>query len=140
MSVSVDHDKCIGIDRRDIAAWDDLPADPAIVPHMRAAVTRQLADWHLHEAAFTTELLLSELLTNAICHATGPIQVRLLRGRTLVCEVSDTHPTSPHLRRAATTEEGGRGLFLVAQLADHWGTRFTPHGKIVWTEQSLPSR
>ncbi|MFI0710005.1 SpoIIE family protein phosphatase [Streptomyces inhibens] len=116
--------------------WD-VPADPAAVADIRAAVVRQLADWGLDEAAFTTELVLSELLTNAIRYGTSPIQVRLLRERTLICEVSDGSSTSPHLRRAATTDEGGRGLFLVAQLTERWGTRYTAAGKVIWTEQPL---
>jgi hypothetical protein len=55
----------------------------------------------------------------------------------LICEVSDGSSTSPHLRRAATTDEGGRGLFLVAQFARRWGTRYTGRGKVIWSEQSL---
>ncbi|MFE4416318.1 ATP-binding protein, partial [Streptomyces sp. NPDC056821] len=47
--------------------------------------------------------------------------------------------TSPHLRYAAAMDEGGRGIFLVSQFAERWGTRFTPTGKIVWAEQSAPS-
>jgi hypothetical protein len=64
--------------------------------------------------------------------------VRLLLDRCLICEVSDGSSTSPHLRYAATTDEGGRGLFLVAQFADRWGTRYMPEGKVIWAEQSLP--
>jgi anti-sigma regulatory factor (Ser/Thr protein kinase) len=101
-------------------------------------VTGRLADWGLQELAFTTELILSELVTNAIRYGRGPIGVRLLRDRTLICEVSDGSTTSPHLRYAASTDEGGRGLFLVAQLAERWGTRYTPHGKVIWAEQPLP--
>ncbi|WP_461063715.1 SpoIIE family protein phosphatase [Streptomyces pseudoechinosporeus] len=119
-----------------IATWD-LPADPARVSEIRASATRQLTDWGLDEAAFAAELLLSELVTNAIRHGAGPIQVRLLHDRTLICEVSDTSISAPHLRRAATTDEGGRGLFLVAQLAQAWGTRYTPDGKVIWAECAL---
>ncbi len=119
-----------------IAEWD-VPTDPAAVAEVRAAVTRQLHEWGLDEAAFTTELILSELITNAIRHATGPIRVRLLRDRRLICEVSDTSSTAPHLRYAAGLDEGGRGLFLVAQFAERWGTRYTMAGKIIWTEQLL---
>ncbi|MEU9052280.1 SpoIIE family protein phosphatase [Streptomyces sp. NPDC048384] len=119
-----------------IAVWD-VPADPAVVSEVRASTTRQLADWGLDEAAFAAELLLSELVTNAIRHAVGPIRVRLLHDRTLICEVSDASDTAPHLRRAATTDEGGRGLFLVAQLAQSWGTRHTPDGKVIWAECEL---
>lgn len=119
------------------ADWD-VPADPAAVGAVREDATRRLAEWGLDDLAFTTELILSELVTNAIRYATGPIHVRLLRERTLICEVADASNTSPHLRYAATTDEGGRGLFLVAQLAEHWGTRYTPGGKIIWAEQRLP--
>ncbi|MEV5509666.1 SpoIIE family protein phosphatase [Streptomyces orinoci] len=119
-----------------IAEWE-LPADPAVVGRARAEVTERLTQWELMEAVFTTELILSELITNAIRHASGPIGVRLLRDRCLICEVADTSSTSPHLRHAAAEDEGGRGLFLVAQLADRWGTRYTAEGKIIWAELPL---
>ncbi|MER7336233.1 SpoIIE family protein phosphatase [Streptomyces sp. NPDC000075] len=119
-----------------IAAWD-LPADPSKVCDVRAAATRRLADWGLEGLAFAAELLLSELVTNAIRYGGEPIQVRLIRDRTLICEVSDGGSTAPHLRRAASTDEGGRGLFLVAQLSQSWGTRYTPRGKVIWAECAL---
>ncbi|MFG3288556.1 SpoIIE family protein phosphatase [Streptomyces sp. NPDC048179] len=127
--------RALGADR--IAEWQ-VPADPAAVSEVRAKVTRRLAEWDLDELSFTTELILSELVTNAIRHGRAPIGVRLLRDRTLICEVSDASTTSPHLRYAASTDEGGRGLFLVAQLAERWGTRYTPAGKVIWAEQPLP--
>ncbi|RBM24348.1 SpoIIE family protein phosphatase [Streptomyces sp. PT12] len=120
-----------------VASWD-VPKDPAVVADMRAAVTRCLAEWGLGEAAFTTELVVSELLSNAIRHASGPIRVRLLRDRALVCEVADGSTTAPHLRSAKANDEGGRGLFLVAQAVSGWGTRYIEGGKIIWTEQPLP--
>ncbi|MFH0521136.1 SpoIIE family protein phosphatase [Streptomyces sp. M41] len=120
------------------AAWD-VPADPSAVARVRAAAARTLDEWGLVEEAFTTELILSELVTNAMRHATGPIRVRLIRDRALICEVSDGSSTAPHLRSAATTDEGGRGLFLVAQFAERWGTRYMPGGKLIWTEQPLPN-
>ncbi|MFE9454417.1 SpoIIE family protein phosphatase [Streptomyces sp. NPDC006739] len=119
-----------------IAAWD-IPAEFTAVAEARANVSRQLAEWDLEEAGFVTELILSELITNAIRYATEPIKVRLLFDRTLICEVSDASSTSPHLRYAVADDEGGRGLFLVAQLADRWGTRYTAQGKIIWAEQNL---
>ncbi|MGW2372605.1 SpoIIE family protein phosphatase [Kitasatospora sp. NPDC001683] len=119
-----------------VAQWD-VPADPAAVGAVRAQVAERLADWGLGEAVFVTELILSELVTNAIRYGSGPIRVRLLRDRALICEVSDGSSTSPHLRYAATEDEGGRGLFLVAQFADRWGTRYTATGKVIWTEQPL---
>ncbi|WP_414170964.1 SpoIIE family protein phosphatase (plasmid) [Streptoverticillium reticulum] len=119
-----------------IATWEVLP-DPSAVAGVRADVTQQLSRWGLDEAAFTTELILSELVTNAIRYASAPIRVRLLRTRNLICEVSDASSTAPHLRYAADEDEGGRGLFLVAQLADRWGTRYTREGKVIWAEQAV---
>ncbi|AKA07560.1 histidine kinase [Streptomyces noursei ZPM] len=120
-----------------IADWE-VPADPSAVAQVRAAAVRKLIEWGLAEEAFTTELILSELVTNAIRYAAGPIRVRLIHDRSLICEVADHSSTSPHLRHAASTDEGGRGLFLIAQLAERWGTRYTGDGKVIWTEQALP--
>ncbi|MFJ8791985.1 SpoIIE family protein phosphatase [Streptomyces sp. NPDC102462] len=128
--------RALGPDR--VADWR-VPSDPAAVSDVRAAVTRQLAAWGIEEMTFTTELILSELVTNAIRYGRAPVGVRLLRDRSLICEVSDSSTTSPHLRYAASTDEGGRGLFLVARIADRWGTRYTPSGKVIWAEQSLPA-
>jgi ABC-type branched-subunit amino acid transport system ATPase component/anti-sigma regulatory factor (Ser/Thr protein kinase) len=122
-----------------IAQWE-VPFDPQAVAGARAAASLKLTQWGLEDMVFVTELILSELITNAIRYASGPIQVRLLRARTLICEVSDTSSTAPHLRYAATTDEGGRGLFLVARLAEQWGTRYTPTRKIIWAEQLLPDQ
>ncbi|MFJ8050650.1 SpoIIE family protein phosphatase [Streptomyces luteogriseus] len=119
-----------------IATWE-LAADPALVGEVRASATRWLSGWGLDETAFAAELILSELITNAIRHGAEPIRVRLLYGRTLICEVSDASNTAPHLRRAASTDEGGRGLFLVAQLSQSWGTRYLPEGKVIWAECGL---
>ncbi len=119
-----------------VVHWD-VPHEPSAVAPVRTAVSEKLAEWGLAETAFTTELILSELVTNAIRYGTPPVAVRLLRDRTLTCEVFDGSSTAPHLRYAATTDEGGRGLYLVAHLADRWGTRYTPEGKIIWTEQHL---
>ncbi|MEU9480865.1 SpoIIE family protein phosphatase [Streptomyces sp. NPDC048191] len=120
-----------------VADWD-VPRDPAAVSGMRAAVSEKLAEWGLSELGFGMELVLSELITNAIRYASDPIHVRLIHDRTLICEVADGSSTSPHLRYAATTDEGGRGLFLVAQLAERWGTRYTPQGKVIWAELTVP--
>ncbi|GHB72641.1 histidine kinase [Streptomyces viridiviolaceus] len=119
-----------------VADWD-VPADPAAVSRVRAEASRQLADWALDDIAFTAELVLSELLTNAIRYGAEPIHVRFIRDGSLICEVSDSSSTAPHLRYAATTDEGGRGLFLVAQLTERWGTRYTERGKVIWSEQPL---
>ncbi|MER6063834.1 SpoIIE family protein phosphatase [Streptomyces sp. NPDC001792] len=120
-----------------VAEWD-VPADPAAVSDMRLAVSAKLDEWGLAELGFATELVLSELITNAIRYGGAPIRVRLIRDRTLICEVADGSNTSPHLRYAATTDEGGRGLFLVSQMTERWGVRYSPQGKVIWAEQALP--
>ncbi|MFI8091230.1 SpoIIE family protein phosphatase [Streptomyces sp. NPDC086080] len=120
-----------------IAEWP-VPSDPAAVGEVRAAVSRKLAEWGLEALTFGTELILSELVTNALRYGGSPIQVRMLHDRNLICEVYDSSSTSPHLRYATMTDEGGRGLFLVAQLADRWGTRYLPAGKVIWAEQPIP--
>ncbi|MFF3734430.1 SpoIIE family protein phosphatase [Streptomyces sp. NPDC002476] len=120
-----------------VVSWE-VPSDPAAVAGVRSRTARLLRSWGLEELEMTTELIVSELVTNAVRYATGPIRLRLLRQSVLICEVSDTSSTSPRLRHARTTDEGGRGLFLVAQLTRRWGTRYTPEGKVIWTEQDLP--
>ncbi|PVC83780.1 protein phosphatase [Streptomyces sp. CS090A] len=121
-----------------LVSWA-VPLDPAAVGATRNKVARQLEAWGLDELTMTTELIVSELVTNAIRYASGPVRLRLLLQSVLTCEVSDASSTTPRLRHARTTDEGGRGLFLVAQLARRWGTRYTHRGKIIWAEQGLPS-
>ncbi|SCD56450.1 hypothetical protein GA0115242_109038 [Streptomyces sp. SolWspMP-5a-2] len=104
----------------------------------RVDVARQLESWGLVELTMPTELIVSELLANALRYASGPLRLRLLRHTYLTCEVSDTSSTSPRMRHARALDENGRGLFLVAQLTRRWGTRHTPEGKTIWAEQDLP--
>ncbi|MEU1275486.1 ATP-binding protein, partial [Streptomyces sp. NPDC005799] len=118
------------------ADWE-FPAEPSIVADAREAAMRQLDAWGLEEVAFTTELVVSELVTNAVRYGGGPIGLRLIRDAALICEVTDSSNTQPRLRRARTTDEGGRGLFLVAQLTTRWGSRYGQSGKTIWTEQNL---
>ncbi|MFH8519567.1 SpoIIE family protein phosphatase [Streptomyces gelaticus] len=122
-----------------VASWD-LPAVPAEVARFRALAVQKLAEWGHSEAAFVIELVVSELVTNAIRYGGAPMRLRLIRDRSLICEVSDGGHTSPHLLRAAQEDEGGRGLFLVAQLMERWGTRYTPHGKTIWAEMPIDAR
>ncbi|WP_405009398.1 SpoIIE family protein phosphatase [Kitasatospora sp. NBC_01539] len=115
----------------------EFPVDPAAVADARSTAAAQLTAWGLDDLVFTTELIVSELVTNAIRYAGGPIVLRLIRDERLICEVSDPSQTQPRLRRARPTDEGGRGLFLIAQLTSRWGSRYTPDGKVIWTEQEI---
>ncbi|MFF8399736.1 SpoIIE family protein phosphatase [Streptomyces sp. NPDC016172] len=124
------------LDARQVATWA-VPADPSAVAQTRKDVVAQLERWGLSDAEFVTELIVSELVTNAIRHAEPPVQLRLIHDTTLICEVSDGGTTAPHLRRARTYDEGGRGLLLVAQLTERWGTRQSATGKTIWAEQTL---
>lgn len=127
--------RALGPDR--LASWD-LPPEPAFVATARRHAADQLATWGLDDLAFTTELVVSELVTNAVRYSDGPIGVRLIRDRALTCEVSDTSSAAPYLRYADDNDEGGRGLFITGQVTQHWGTRPTRQGKIIWAEQALP--
>jgi anti-sigma regulatory factor (Ser/Thr protein kinase) len=118
-------------------ATGELPGDPQLVAQARKYASGQLAAWGLDEAAFVTELVVSELVTNAIRYGDAPIRLRLIRDARLICEVYDGSDTAPHLRRARVFDEGGRGLLLVAQLTESWGTRHTPGGKIIWAELNV---
>ncbi|MFD8976388.1 SpoIIE family protein phosphatase [Streptomyces sp. NPDC059593] len=121
------------LDRERIAEWE-VVRDPSAVSPVRNAAAAKLSEWGLDGLAFTAELILSELITNAVRYGADPVRVRLLHDRTLICEVSDGSSTSPHLRHATTTDEGGRGLYLVAQYAERWGTRYARRGKTIWAE------
>ncbi|MGW6752016.1 SpoIIE family protein phosphatase [Streptomyces sp. NPDC055006] len=122
-----------------LATWL-LDHDTTAAATARGHTRRTLADWNVNEdTAYAAELIVSELVTNAIRYGSPPLQLRLIKNRTLTCEVHDDSATSPRLRHARTVDEGGRGLFIVAQLAQSWGTRYTTEGKTVWSEQTLPT-
>jgi serine phosphatase RsbU (regulator of sigma subunit) len=104
----------------------------------RMLVRRRLRRWGLAELIPTAELLASELVTNAVRYAQGSIALRLVREGGLVCEVLDDSAALPRLRHAGDEDERGRGLQVVSQLAQHWGARRTPSGKVVWCELPLP--
>ncbi|MET8897643.1 ATP-binding protein [Streptomyces albogriseolus] len=125
----------------DRATWT-FAADPSAVRAARGAVREQLHRWELGGVADLAELLVSELVTNALRHATGPVGVRLTRpeGRTgvLLLEVSDPVPEPPQQRVARPDDEGGRGLQLLAHSCRRWGHRSGSHGKTVWCELAVP--
>jgi two-component sensor histidine kinase len=125
----------------DCVQWT-FPADPGAVHTARDRVRDQLGDWGLDALADVTILLVSELVTNSLRYAAGPIGVRLVRPAPrvggLLVEVSDPLPGLPRAHAATVDEESGRGLQLVARSTRRWGTRQADTGKAVWFELSLP--
>ncbi|MEU1618360.1 SpoIIE family protein phosphatase [Streptomyces sp. NPDC005722] len=119
-----------------ISCWT-FPAEASSVREARRAAHGRLAEWGLEDHAPVTDLVVSELATNVVRHAKGPIRLRLILDRALTVEVHDDADTAPHLRHARLQDEGGRGLFLVASLTQHWGTRYDETGKTIWAEQEL---
>ncbi|QSS95182.1 SpoIIE family protein phosphatase [Streptomyces sp. M54] len=121
-----------------VATWD-LSQERRAPATARALVRDRLQEWGLDEDTVeASQLIVSELVTNAVRYGTPPLRLRVLLDSTLTCEVHDGSPASPHLRHARTVDEGGRGLFIVSRLASHWGARHGPDGKVLWTEQDLP--
>ncbi|MFF2007910.1 SpoIIE family protein phosphatase [Streptomyces sp. NPDC058195] len=126
-----------GLPAEAVGDWR-LPREPRSVGRARELARDRLLAWGLDDLVDTTELLVSELVTNALRYGEGEIRLRLLRDRTLVCEVWDAGLVQPRRRRARDTDEGGRGLQLVGLLSVAWGSRRTPRGKTVWFELALP--
>ncbi|WP_051970707.1 SpoIIE family protein phosphatase [Kitasatospora azatica] len=116
----------------------ELTGDRALVGHARRFARRTLEAWGLSTLTDQTELLTSELITNAMVHAGAPTQLRLFRNQALTVEVSDVDSHAPRMRRALEDDEGGRGMHLVNELAHRWGSRGTRRGKVVWFELELP--
>ncbi|GAA4902388.1 SpoIIE family protein phosphatase [Streptomyces coeruleoprunus] len=126
-----------GLPAESVGDWR-LPREPRSVGRARELARDRLTAWDLEPLVDTVELLVSELVTNALRYGEGEIRLRLLRDRTLVCEVWDAGLVQPRRRRARDTDEGGRGLQLVGLLSAGWGSRRTPRGKTVWFELALP--
>ncbi|MCX5531537.1 PAS domain-containing SpoIIE family protein phosphatase/ATP-binding protein [Streptomyces sp. NBC_00006] len=126
-----------GLPSGNVGDWT-LPREPKSVGRAREYARTQLSSWGMESLVDTSELLVSELVTNALRYGEGDIRLRLLLDRTLVCEVWDAGLVQPRRRRARDTDEGGRGLQLVGLLSAAWGSRRTPRGKTVWFELPLP--
>ncbi|MGV9990484.1 SpoIIE family protein phosphatase [Streptomyces sp. NPDC003374] len=126
-----------GLPADSVGDWT-LPREPRSVGRAREYARSQLLAWNMEPLVDTSELLVSELVTNALRYGEGEIRLRLLLDRTLVCEVWDSGLVQPRRRRARDTDEGGRGLQLVGLLSAAWGSRRTPRGKTVWFELPLP--
>ncbi|WP_329402431.1 SpoIIE family protein phosphatase [Streptomyces melanogenes] len=129
-----------GIAREDVAEWP-LAIDAREVARARRLVVGRLREWGLEEVAETVELLVSEVVTNAVRHAhSHQVRLRMVRAESLRCEVVDDDHTLPMLLHAGPLDEAGRGLRVVSRLAREWGTSRTGEGKTVWFEVSLPRR
>ncbi|WDF40947.1 SpoIIE family protein phosphatase [Streptomyces sp. T12] len=124
-----------GIAPSDVAYWFLEPEDAA-PGRARRLARRALARWGMEELTDSVELLVSEVVTNAVRYASRPVTLRLLRTDVLRCEVGDDVPQLPRLRQARATDEGGRGLYLVNRLARRWGATRLSTGKVVWFELS----
>ncbi len=122
-----------GIAPSDVAYWYLEPEDSA-PSRARRLARRALERWGLESHTDAVELLVSEVVTNAVRYASRPITLRLLRTDVLRCEVVDDVPQLPRLRQARATDEGGRGLYLVNRLARRWGATRLSTGKVVWFE------
>ncbi|MFG3078176.1 SpoIIE family protein phosphatase [Streptomyces sp. NPDC048225] len=122
-----------GIAPSDVAYWFLDPEDAAPGKARRLA-RRALARWGMEDLTDSVELLVSEVVTNAVRYASKPVTLRLLRTDVLRCEVGDDVPQLPRLRQARATDEGGRGLYLVNRLARRWGATRLSTGKVVWFE------
>ncbi|WP_116213660.1 ATP-binding SpoIIE family protein phosphatase [Streptomyces olivoreticuli] len=127
-----------GIAPSDVAYWF-LDPRPQTARQARRLAKRALARWGLDELSDAVELLVSEVITNAVRYAERPISLRLLRTDVLRCEVGDDVPQLPRLRQARPSDEGGRGLYLVNRLARRWGATRLSTGKVVWFEMALPA-
>lgn len=121
----------------DLRTWD-LPGSGTAASTARRLVTEQLAEWDLGELADVTELVVSELVGNALRYGDGPGRLRMLRNERLMVEVSDTGPDLPQIQHADVSDEGGRGLQLINMLCRRWGSCRTAEGKVVWAEQNIP--
>ncbi|MBX9364700.1 SpoIIE family protein phosphatase [Streptomyces massasporeus] len=127
--------RMIGYRKEDTATWR-LPARSDAPARAREHVAALLGRWGTRDVTRdNTLLLVSELVTNAVRFAEGPVTVRLIRaGHGLLCEVGDSGNGRPRLRRGDLLDNGGRGLSIVHRLTTRWGVRWTDTGKVVWAE------
>jgi serine phosphatase RsbU (regulator of sigma subunit) len=122
-----------------------LPPEETSVRQARKMIEEPMKRWGLEDMVPVTQLLVSELVTNAIRYgskgefSTGEdIEFRLILEGGLICEVYDPSPALPRVLQVDRDAENGRGLHVVSQLSHRWGSRRTPTGKVVWCEQEVP--
>ncbi len=125
------------IPRENVASWT-LPSELTSARRARGLIRRPLRQWGLADLQPAAELMVSELVTNAVRYAQGKIGLRLILEGGLVCEVLDDSAALPRLRHPDEDDERGRGLQVVSQVAQRWGARRSLTGKVVWCELPLP--
>jgi anti-sigma regulatory factor (Ser/Thr protein kinase) len=112
--------------------------DPSAPGAARRMSRRALAGWRLEALAPVVELLVSEVVTNAVRHAGSPGQIELrIDGDVLRVEVTDAVAGHPEPRHPAPEDPSGRGLSIVDTVASRWGIEPAPEGKTVWFELDL---
>lgn len=114
----------------------DLASSTSAPRQARQAVIELLTRSGRTDLAADAALLVSELVSNAVMHAGGPISVSVAYlDATLRVEVHDTDESPlPKLRKPSASDKTGRGLHLVRLLADRWAITPTPDGKTIWFE------
>jgi anti-sigma regulatory factor (Ser/Thr protein kinase) len=106
----------------------------------RAFAQRALRDWGYDELGDVVQLLVSELVANAVSHAESATTLSLrLSDDILRVEVHDASPAVPHRRVVLQDDPDGRGLFIVDAMATRWGVESHAAGKSVWFEVPLPA-
>ena len=124
-----------------MALHEILPNTLLAPREARIAIARFLSKAQLSQLTDDAQLLASELVTNAVKHASGPIDVRAyVRDGFLRLEVGDSSvDRCPEPRCASAEDEGGRGMELVDKLSARWGWRARGHVKVVWLDLAVPA-
>jgi pimeloyl-ACP methyl ester carboxylesterase len=128
--------------------YDHIMTVPAAVTTGAAAprdarrlVADRVAEWGLHDIGDDLRLIASELVTNALIHTPGPVEIGMSTAPDHVrIEVSDPSPVAPQITQAEPDDDHGRGLAIVASLSRAWGTDLHPGGKTVWAEVTISDR
>ena len=118
----------------------ELHDDPSSVPLARSLLTQLLGQWEMEDFVDLAALVISELVANAVRHVPGACAVELTRNDDVLrIAVVDSGAGMPDLQSPGISAFGGRGLHIVAALADAWGTdRLEDGSKAVWAELRTP--
>ncbi|MFC7479497.1 ATP-binding protein [Luedemannella flava] len=116
--------------------WQELEGSPAASADARRMVTQACAEWRLDGVLPAAQLVVTELVNNAVLHATGRfLVVATLTDHGMHVSVRDSNPRLPRMRRVEdVSPEGGQGLTLVNAFATAWGATPIAEGKVVWAD------